>query len=203
MKLQNKDSTHTRLNGTQLELALTSMTAQSTQCNHCPVTTVHIHSATVCFPLLSPSCNFTLPPHHMVLSGCQLCVFFSIKVEEMQTSLYVPLWLDPVMCLCLKYQTLSHYCMDVEVVGTPAHALDISALLKAMASSRSSCSCCRNLFSRSRSARSLSRLAHSNCWASFPNYRPQKKRETERSSFCNMESTSWLTVYLNIYFQCN
>lgn len=67
------------------------------------------------------------------------------------------------------------------VVGVSGHALDISALLRAMASSRSSCSCCLSLFSRSRSARSLSRLAHSNCWASFPNYR-DRGREGERIS---------------------
>lgn len=56
-------------------------------------------------------------------------------------------------------------------VVVSGNTLDISALLRAMASSRSSCSCCRSLFRRSRSARSLSRLAHSNCWASFPNCR--------------------------------
>ncbi|KAK0148097.1 hypothetical protein N1851_012194 [Merluccius polli] len=58
----------------------------------------------------------------------------------------------------------------------------ISALLRAIASSRSSCSCCRSLFSRSRSARSLSRLAHSICWASFPNYthtHSEREREIE------------------------
>lgn len=55
--------------------------------------------------------------------------------------------------------------------AAPGQALDISALLRAMASSRSSCSCCRSRFSRSRSTRSLSRLAHSSCCASLPSCR--------------------------------
>lgn len=53
--------------------------------------------------------------------------------------------------------------------------LFISALLSAMASSRSSCSCCLSLFSLSRSALSLSRLAHSICCASFPNWRMRER----------------------------
>lgn len=56
-------------------------------------------------------------------------------------------------------------------LAAPGQALDISALLRAMASSRSSCSCCRSRFSRSRSTRSLSRLAHSSCCASLPSCR--------------------------------
>lgn len=45
----------------------------------------------------------------------------------------------------------------------------MSALLSAMASSRSSCSCRRSRASRSCSAFSLSRLAHASCCSSLPN----------------------------------
>ena len=47
--------------------------------------------------------------------------------------------------------------------------IQVSVLLRAMASSRSSCSCWRSRLILSCSARSLSRLAHSSCSASLPN----------------------------------
>lgn len=46
----------------------------------------------------------------------------------------------------------------------------MSALLRAMASSRSCCSWSCSLLSLSCSSRSLSRLAHSSCWFSLPNW---------------------------------
>lgn len=48
--------------------------------------------------------------------------------------------------------------------------LDMSALLRAMASSRSCSSWSRSLLSLSCSSRSLSALAHSSCWFSLPNW---------------------------------
>lgn len=79
-------------------------------------------------------------------SKCQVLLLLAYRVTE---------------CLCVRCQrsAVPPVCWP----GRPGHALDISALLRAMASSRSSCSCCRSLFSRSRSARSLSLLAHSSC----------------------------------------
>lgn len=51
----------------------------------------------------------------------------------------------------------------------------MSALLSAMASSRSSCSCRRSLASLSCSAFSLSRLAHASCCSSLPNCKGKTK----------------------------
>lgn len=69
------------------------------------------------------------------------------------------------------------------VVGGSSGArqeLDMSALLRAMASSRSCSSCSRSLLSLSCSSRSLSALAHSSCWFSLPNWRQARQTRVQR-----------------------
>lgn len=173
--------------------------------HHCPVTTVHIHSATVCFPL-SPSCNFTLPlpRHHMVLSGCQLCVFFSNKSRR-----------DADKFAC----TLVTWSSDVFVSKIP----DPLSLLYGCGGDGGSSSCIRHLslaqgdgqlqvflllLSQPLQPLTLCSLTLSLSPLQLLSLIPElhtteEERETERSSFYNMESTSWLTVYLKVYFQRN
>lgn len=107
-----------------------------------------------------------------------------------------------------------HWCWDDEPVDERDHVavggrvkagsgvmagqeVDMSALLRAMASSRSCSSWSRSLLSLSCSSRSLSRLAHSSCWFSLPNWSERRDKLLDlehRKGQANTVKGHWVRV---------